>query len=165
MFYDYGIICLSSSKQGKDQSEHKRFTKFSNLFAKFYRRTRLELSLQLQHSFQEIIYILDSMEELKLRLLTDDYGKHLLGVEDLLQKHSLVEADINVLGERVKQVFSQCLDDKIQKRLFEREKLFQVVQNSLALLREESDEDYKPCDPGVIVERVQGLESAYEELV
>jgi spectrin beta len=25
-------------------------------------------------------------------------------VEDLLQKHSLVEADINVLGERVKQV-------------------------------------------------------------
>lgn len=44
------------------------------------------------------------MEELKLRLLSDDYGKHLLGVEDLLQKHSLVEADINVLGERVKQV-------------------------------------------------------------
>lgn len=41
----------------------------------------------------------------------------------------------------------------------------QVVQNSLALLREESDEDYKPCDPSVIVERVQGLESAYEELV
>ena len=49
-------------------------------------------------------YILDSMEELKLRLLSDDFGKHLMGVEDLLQKHSLVEADINVLGERVKQV-------------------------------------------------------------
>lgn len=27
-----------------------------------------------------------------------------MGVEDLLQKHSLVEADINVLGERVKAV-------------------------------------------------------------
>jgi len=68
------------------------------------RRSRLELSLQLQHNFQEMVYILDSMEELKMRLLSDDYGKHLLGVEDLLQKHSLVEADINVLGERVKQV-------------------------------------------------------------
>lgn len=49
-----------------------------------------------------MLYILDSMEEIKLRLLTDDYGKHLMGVEDLLQKHALVEADINVLGERVK---------------------------------------------------------------
>lgn len=49
-----------------------------------------------------MLYILDSMEEIKHRLLTDDYGKHLMGVEDLLQKHSLVEADINVLGERVK---------------------------------------------------------------
>lgn len=45
---------------------------------------------------------MDSMEEIKMRLLTDDYGKHLMGVEDLLQKHALVEADINVLGERVK---------------------------------------------------------------
>ena len=71
------------------------------------RRSRLELSLQLQQNFQEMLYILDSMEEIKLRLLTDDYGKHLMGVEDLLQKHSLVEADINVLGERVKAVVQQ----------------------------------------------------------
>ena len=34
------------------------------------RRSRLELSLQLQHNFQEMVYILDSMEELKLRLLS-----------------------------------------------------------------------------------------------
>ncbi|KAI8432350.1 hypothetical protein MSG28_004761 [Choristoneura fumiferana] len=54
------------------------------------RRARLELSLQLQQNFQEMLYILDSMEEIKLRLLTDDYGKHLMGVEDLLQKHALV---------------------------------------------------------------------------
>ena len=65
------------------------------------------MSLNLQHGFQEMVYILDSMEELKMRLLSDDYGKHLIGVEDLLQKHSLVEADINVLGERVKQVVQQ----------------------------------------------------------
>ena len=106
------------------------------------RRMRLECSIQLQQNFQEMIYILDSMEEIKQRLLTDDYGKHLMGVEDLLQKHSLVEADINVLGERVKQ----------------------VVQNSQRFLSEEA-EDYKPCDPSIIVDRVQQLEDAYAELV
>lgn len=106
------------------------------------RRMRLELSLQLQQNFQEMLYILDNMEEIKQRLLTDDYGKHLMGVEDLLQKHALVEADINVLGERVKI----------------------VVQNSQRFLGEEV-EGYKPCDPAIIVDRVQQLEDAYAELV
>merc|ERR1712018_434033 len=107
---------------------------------------RLELSLQLQHNFQEMVYILDSMEELKMRVLSDDYGKHLIGVEDLLQKHSLVEADINVLGERVKQ----------------------VAQHSQRVLdgdKTDAGEGYKPCDPSIIVERVQTLEDAYAELV
>ncbi|XP_044730255.1 spectrin beta chain isoform X2 [Chrysoperla carnea] len=107
------------------------------------RRMRLELSLNLQQNFQEMIYILDSMEEIKQRLLTDDYGKHLMGVEDLLQKHSLVEADINVLGERVKGVVSQ----------------------SQRFLEDESVEGYRPCDPAIIIERVQQLEDAYAELV
>lgn len=37
-------------------------------------------------------------------LLSQDYGKHLLGVEDLLQKHALVEADIGIQAERVRAV-------------------------------------------------------------
>ena len=90
-----------------------------------------------------MLYILDSMEELKLRLLSDDFGKHLMGVEDLLQKHSLVEADINVLEERVKQ----------------------VVQHSQRFLDEESADGYRPCDPSIIIEKVQALEDAYAELV
>lgn len=106
------------------------------------RRMRLEISLQLQQNFQEMLYILDNMEEIKQLLLTDDYGKHLMGVEDLLQKHSLVEADINILGERVKV----------------------VVQNSQKFLSDDP-ESYKPCDPEIIVSRVQQLEDAYAELV
>ncbi|KAG1659209.1 Spectrin beta chain [Nymphon striatum] len=107
------------------------------------RRARLELSMSLQHTFKEMLYILDSMEELKNRLLSDDYGKHLMGVQDLLQKHSLVEADINVLGERVKT----------------------VVQNSQKYIEESPEEGYKPCDPEVVIERIQQLEAAYAELV
>jgi spectrin beta len=90
-----------------------------------------------------MIYILDSMEELKLRLLSDDYGKHLMGVEDLLQKHALVEADVNVLGERVKA----------------------VVEHSQRFLDQEASEGYKPSDPTLVIERVQQLENAFTELV
>ena len=52
-----------------------------------------------------------------------------------MQKHSLVEADINVLGERVKQ----------------------VVQHSQRFLEEEAVEGYQPCDPSIIVDRVSGI--------
>ena len=90
-----------------------------------------------------MLYILDSVEELKLHLLSDDFGKHPVGVEDLLQKHSLVEADINVLGERVKQ----------------------VVQHSQRFFDEESSDGYRPHDPSIIVERAQALEDAYAEII
>lgn len=40
----------------------------------------------------------------QMLLLSQDYGKHLLGVEDLLQKHALVEADIAIQADRVKGV-------------------------------------------------------------
>lgn len=62
-----------------------------------------------------------------------------MGVEDLLQKHSLVEADINVLGERVKG----------------------VVQQSQRFLDQEATEGYRPCDPAIIIERVHQLEVIY----
>jgi spectrin beta len=35
-------------------------------------------------------------------LRSEDNGKHLLGVEDLLQKHNLLESQINSLGNRVR---------------------------------------------------------------
>lgn len=66
-----------------------------------------------------------------------------MGVEDLLQKHSLVEADINVLGERVKG----------------------VVQQSQRFLDQEATEGYRPCDPAMIIERVQQLEVSDNDLV
>ena len=42
------------------------------------------------------------------RLSSEDYGKHLMGVEDLLQKQSLLEADINIVGDRVKTINGQA---------------------------------------------------------
>uniref|UniRef100_A0A8B9KHX4 Spectrin beta chain n=1 Tax=Astyanax mexicanus TaxID=7994 RepID=A0A8B9KHX4_ASTMX len=104
------------------------------------RRQRLELNLGLQRVFQEMLYIMDWMDEMKMLLLSQDYGKHLLGVEDLLQKHALVEADIAIQADRVKSV------------------------NSNAQKFADDSEGYKPCDPQVIRDRVAHMEFCYQEL-
>lgn len=107
------------------------------------RRTRLAQTADVQNSFQEMLYINDAMEELRQRLVSDDFGKHLMGVEDLLQKHSLIEADINVVGDRVRG----------------------VVQNVAQYTTDAGPDGFRPCDPRVIQERVQQLEEAYSELL
>uniref|UniRef100_A0A8C9TN73 Spectrin beta chain n=1 Tax=Scleropages formosus TaxID=113540 RepID=A0A8C9TN73_SCLFO len=104
------------------------------------RRQRLELNLGLQKVFQEMLYIMDWMDEMKMLLLSQDYGKHLLGVEDLLQKHALVEADIGIQADRVKNV------------------------NATAQKFATDTEGYKPCDPQVIRDRVAHMEFCYQEL-
>ncbi|NXJ52681.1 SPTB2 protein, partial [Spizaetus tyrannus] len=104
------------------------------------RRQRLEMNLGLQKIFQEMLYIMDWMDEMKVLLLSQDYGKHLLGVEDLLQKHALVEADIAIQAERVRGV------------------------NASAQKFATDGEGYKPCDPRVIRDRVAHMEFCYQEL-
>ncbi|XP_041920801.1 spectrin beta chain, non-erythrocytic 1 isoform X2 [Alosa sapidissima] len=104
------------------------------------RRLRLEQNLGLQRVFQEMLHIMDWMDEMKMLLLSQDYGKHLLGVEDLLQKHALVEADISIQADRVKAV------------------------NATAQKFITDMEGYKPCDPQVIRDRVAHMEFCYQEL-
>uniref|UniRef100_A0A3Q0RHB8 Spectrin beta chain n=1 Tax=Amphilophus citrinellus TaxID=61819 RepID=A0A3Q0RHB8_AMPCI len=103
------------------------------------RRQRLEMNLGLQRVFQEMLYIMDWMDEMKMLLLSQDYGKHLLGVEDLLQKHALVEADIAIQADRVKAVTANANKYSVS-------------------------DSYKPCDPQVIQDRVAHLEFCYQEL-
>uniref|UniRef100_A0A673I306 Spectrin beta chain n=1 Tax=Sinocyclocheilus rhinocerous TaxID=307959 RepID=A0A673I306_9TELE len=102
------------------------------------RRGRLDKNLTLQRIFQEMLHIISWMDEMKSRLLSPDFGKHLLEVEDLLQKHLLLEADIAVQAERVRSA------------------------NAAAL---KFANGYKPCDPQVIRDRVQHLDLCYQELV
>lgn len=94
------------------------------------RRGRLHKNLTLQRIFQEMLHIISWMDDMKVanarvegprktrrapdswlgsfffarlqaRLLSPDFGKHLLEVEDLLQKHALLENDIALQAERV----------------------------------------------------------------
>ncbi|XP_019115051.2 spectrin beta chain, non-erythrocytic 1 isoform X2 [Larimichthys crocea] len=104
------------------------------------RRLRLEMNLGLQRVFQEMLYIMDWMDEMKMLLLSQDYGKHLLGVEDLLQKHALVEADIAIQADRVRNVNGNA----------------QKFANDM--------DGYKPCDPQIIRDRVAHMDFCYQEL-
>uniref|UniRef100_A0A2K6RQY6 Spectrin beta chain n=1 Tax=Rhinopithecus roxellana TaxID=61622 RepID=A0A2K6RQY6_RHIRO len=104
------------------------------------RRERLLLNLELQKVFQDLLYLMDWMEEMKGRLQSQDLGKHLTGVEDLLQLHELVEADIAVQAERVRAV------------------------SASALRFCNPGKEYRPCDPQLVSERVAKLEQSYEAL-
>ncbi|KAI3354004.1 hypothetical protein L3Q82_018560, partial [Scortum barcoo] len=103
------------------------------------RRTRLEKNLALQKTFQDMVYMIDWMEDTQVQLLSKDFGKHLLEVDDLLQKHGLQEADIAVQAERVETLNTTALK-------------FTTI------------EGYQPCDPQVICNRVNHVSSCLEEL-
>lgn len=50
-----------------------------------------------------------SLHLFQAQLLSKDFGKHLLEVDDLMQKHSLQEADIAVQAERVETLNAAAL--------------------------------------------------------
>ncbi|XP_065520319.1 spectrin beta chain, non-erythrocytic 4-like isoform X6 [Lathamus discolor] len=103
------------------------------------RRARLEQNLALQRIFQEMVHMIDWMEEMQGLLLSKELGKHLLEVEDLLQKQGLLEADISAQSERV-----QALN--------------------AAALKFSELEGYQPCDPQIICNRVHHVRTCLEEL-
>uniref|UniRef100_A0A8C9Z8X2 Spectrin beta chain n=1 Tax=Sander lucioperca TaxID=283035 RepID=A0A8C9Z8X2_SANLU len=104
------------------------------------RRERLNAHRDLQRLFEEMRYIMDWMAEMKSRLQSQDSGKHLHDVLDLLQKHTLVEADISAQAERIK-----------------------AVQGAAQRFTS-YEQAYKPCEPGLVSEKVDLLGQAYEEL-
>ncbi|KAJ8348186.1 hypothetical protein SKAU_G00267750 [Synaphobranchus kaupii] len=104
------------------------------------RRERLMAHKDLQRLMQEMRYIMDWMGDMKGRLQSQDCGKHLHDVDDLLQTHTLVEADISAQAERVRGV------------------------QAAALRFTSTEQSYKPCEPALVSEKVALLGRAYEEL-
>ncbi|XP_046506804.1 spectrin beta chain, erythrocytic isoform X2 [Equus quagga] len=103
------------------------------------RRQRLETTLALQKLFQDMLHSIDWMDDIKAHLLSAEFGKHLLEVEDLLQKHKLMEADIAIQGDKVKAIIAATQ---------------QFTEGN----------GYQPCDPQVIQDRVSHLEQCFAEL-
>ncbi|KAM3868814.1 spectrin family protein isoform 2-T2 [Diretmus argenteus] len=104
------------------------------------RRERLNAHRDLQRLLQEMRYIMDWMGDMKCRLQSQDSGKHLHDVLDLLQTHTLVEADISAQAEGIK-----------------------AVQGAAQRFTS-YEQAYKPCEPALVSEKVALLGRAYEEL-
>jgi spectrin beta len=81
----------------------------------------------------------------KVNLQSEDYGKHLIGVEDLLQKHSILESDITIVGARVLTINEQAQT---------------FVDTDFPDVG-----GYKPCTPQLVSDRMLHLTAAYEELL
>jgi len=77
------------------------------------RRQRLDACCQLQKLFQEMQQTQDYLSDINKLLLIENYGKHLISVEDLLQRHKLIEADIALIGDKVQRV---CHDATLSKQ-------------------------------------------------
>ncbi|XP_063724360.1 spectrin beta chain, non-erythrocytic 1-like isoform X2 [Symsagittifera roscoffensis] len=107
------------------------------------RREKLNCALGLHRVFKEMELCCSEMAELRQPLMSDDYGKHLMGVEDLLQKHALLEAAVSAQNERMNAV-NQKADDYY------------------ARIEEQSGEP--PCKKEEIEAHKEKLNQTYEEL-
>ncbi|CAF1060614.1 unnamed protein product [Rotaria sp. Silwood1] len=108
------------------------------------RRQCLELAYNLQRVFQEMQYIFEWISDLKWRLKSDDIEKYIMSADDLLQRHSLVEADIYIIDERLKRVITDA-DEYLNPDV--------------------NIDGYRPATPEEIEIRIHNLQKSYDELI
>ena len=89
-------------------------------------------------------YIYEWINDLKWRLKSDDIEKYVMSADDLLQRHSLIEADIFVIDERLKR----------------------AIKDADEFLNPDVNIDgYRPATPEEIELRIHNLQKSYEELM
>uniref|UniRef100_A0A803TVX4 Spectrin beta chain n=1 Tax=Anolis carolinensis TaxID=28377 RepID=A0A803TVX4_ANOCA len=86
-----------------EKAEHEREVALRN---ELIRQEKLELLAQ---RFDHKAIMRETWLNENQRLVSQDYGKHLLEVEDLLQKHSHLEADVSAQSERVQALNTAAL--------------------------------------------------------
>ncbi|KNC25934.1 hypothetical protein FF38_03695, partial [Lucilia cuprina] len=107
---------------------------------------RLNLSQMstLMNLLREIASTTESIRELQIQFRSEDVGPHLLGVEELLQAHSLQELQVNTYGETIKRFTRQALPFKnsehkdaavLAKKLAELDEAYKVLQELCAKRR------------------------------
>lgn len=109
-------------------------------------------------------------------LLSKDLGKHLLEVEDLLQKHGLLEADISAQTERVQALNAAALEFSelegngggggggTQRGTATGRRSSRCRRPPPLRFGSLSVEGYQPCDPQIICNRVNHVRTCLEEL-
>ncbi|VDK61916.1 unnamed protein product [Onchocerca ochengi] len=117
--------------------ERELLDKWSQLLAALEARRRALLSLSdLMGLLRDIDTLSSEIRVLEPQFRSRDVGKHLLGVEDLLGKQEILEAQLNSQGELLKNVTLQALDyirgkgeqyDVLQRKLDDVSGLYESV--------------------------------------
>ncbi|XP_032575447.1 spectrin beta chain, non-erythrocytic 5 isoform X4 [Drosophila sechellia] len=100
-------------------------------------RLNLSQMSNLMNLLREIASTTEAVRELQQQFASEDVGPHLLGVEELLQAHSLQELQVNTYGETLKRFNRQALPYK--------------------------SSEHK--DAALLAQRLADLEEAYSELL
>ncbi|XP_055376264.1 spectrin beta chain, non-erythrocytic 1 isoform X2 [Condylostylus longicornis] len=112
-------------------------------------KKNLSLMSNLMNLLREIATTLESIREMQTQFSSEDVGPHLLGVEGLLQEHSLLELHVNALGKSIKLYDrqAQAYKDSDQKdvpllmqRLDELHKAYEILQALCAKRRARLEE-------------------------
>lgn len=101
-----------------------------------HHKSNLVALSSLMSLMREIDTTLASIQELQLNFQSTDVGPHLLGVEDLLQKHSLQELQVTALGESQRRLGRQAAQHLTQPQ----SKEAPLLQQKLELLNQTYDQ-------------------------
>ncbi|XP_015429630.1 PREDICTED: spectrin beta chain, non-erythrocytic 5 isoform X1 [Dufourea novaeangliae] len=101
-----------------------------------HHKSNLVALSSLMSLMREIDTTLASIQELQLYFQSTDVGPHLLGVEDLLQKHSLQELQVTALGETQRRLGRQAAQHLAQPQ----SKEAPLLQQKLEMLNRAYDE-------------------------
>ncbi|XP_064623906.1 spectrin beta chain, non-erythrocytic 2-like isoform X3 [Lineus longissimus] len=91
--------------------------------------------------FRDIESLQAEMKDIEGPLKSEDYGKHLMAVEDLLHQHSLVDAQVNNMGRRV-----AGLNKKAQELMDEDHPSSDILSSNLDDLNENFENIYNLCN-------------------
>uniref|UniRef100_A0A0P4VYS0 Uncharacterized protein n=1 Tax=Scylla olivacea TaxID=85551 RepID=A0A0P4VYS0_SCYOL len=95
---------------------------------------------------REVDTITASIKELEANFCSDDVGRHLLAVEDLLQKHALMESQVHSMGETIKRLNKQgeaCMTSNLKDAPLLQKRLQELNQGQRALLKKAAERRLK----------------------
>ncbi|XP_037904390.1 spectrin beta chain, non-erythrocytic 1 isoform X3 [Hermetia illucens] len=112
-------------------------------------KNNLSLMSAMMNLLREIDTTLETIKDLQMQFASEDCGPHLLGVEELLQAHSLQELQVNAIGETQKRFIRQGQSFKaseqkdspiLMEKLDELDKAYGLLQELCAKRRARLEE-------------------------
>lgn len=97
----------------------------------------------LVNSFPSLIVLFKNFQA---NFCSDDVGRHLLAVEDLLQKHALMESQVHSMGETIKRLNKQgeaCITSNLKDGPLLQKRLEELNQGHRALLKKAAERRLK----------------------